>query len=53
MRMRKKKNGIARIEACSEYLIRNKEQIDDLREEGKFPCRLEIGCGKGDFAVAA
>lgn len=53
MRMRKKKNGIARIEACSEYLIRNKEQIDALREEGKFPCRLEIGCGKGDFAVAA
>ena len=53
MRMRKKKNGIARIEACSEYLIRNKKQIDVLREEGKLPCRLEIGCGKGDFAVAA
>ena len=42
MRMRKKKNGIARIEACSEYLIRNKKQIDVLREEGKLPCRLEI-----------
>lgn len=53
MRMRKKKNGLQRIQACSEYLITSKEEIDELRTAGKLPLRLEIGCGKGDFAVAA
>lgn len=53
MRMRKKKNGTARIEACLEYLYKTKEEIDDLRAQGRLPCRLEIGCGKGDFAVVA
>ncbi len=52
MRMRKKRNGNARIQACSDYLIENGEEIDRMREEGLLPCRLEIGCGKGDFAVA-
>lgn len=53
MRVRRKKNGAARLEACSEYLIKSKEEIDALRAEGRFPCRLEIGCGKGDFALQA
>ncbi len=53
MRMRKKKNGFTRIQACSEYLIESAQEIDALRGAGKLPCRLEIGCGKGDFAVSA
>ena len=53
MRMRKKKNGAARIEALSHLLIRSPEDIEKLRAEGRLPCRLEIGCGKGDFAVAS
>ena len=53
MRVRRKKNGAARLEACAEYLINDKEEIDRMREEGKLPCRLEIGCGKGDFALEA
>ena len=54
MRVRKKKNGQARIDACSELLIRN---IEDLRNgydgifDEKRPVHLEIGCGKGNFAV--
>lgn len=53
MRMRKKKNGAARIQACASYLIEDPAEIDKMREEGRLPCRLEIGCGKGDFAVVA
>ena len=54
MRMRKKKHGAERIEACAELLIRD---ITSLREgfDGVFdaerPVHLEIGCGKGNFAV--
>ena len=54
MRMRKKKHGAERIEACSELLIR---RADDLKDgfSGVFPeerpLHLEIGCGKGNFAV--
>lgn len=54
MRMRKKKHGAERIEACSELLIR---RVDDLKDGfgGVFPeerpLHLEIGCGKGNFAV--
>ena len=54
MRVRKKKHGAERIEACSELLIKN---IDSLRDglDGIFdrerPVHLEIGCGKGNFAV--
>lgn len=51
MRMRKKKHGNERIEACSEFLLGGKEEINKLRAEGNMPLRLEIGCGKGDFAV--
>lgn len=54
MRVRKKKNGTQRIEACSELLIKD---IDALKNgfDGIFdserPVHLEIGCGKGNFAV--
>ena len=50
MRMRKKKNGEKRIEACSEYLIT--EPITDLGElfGNGNPVHVEVGCGKGNFA---
>lgn len=47
MRMRKKKNGEARIKACMEYLITNPLQLEEYRN--RFPIELEIGCGKGGF----
>jgi len=47
MRMRKKKNSDARVEACSDYMIHNKEELDLYRD--RLPCALEIGCGKGGF----
>ena len=46
MRMRKKKNGEARINACSEYLIKS---LDDEKLSQMLPAELEIGCGKGRF----
>ena len=56
MRMRRKKHGAERIAACSELLITEYER---LKDEPQFsfpkeaPLRLEIGCGKGDFALPA
>ena len=54
MRMRKKKHGAERIEACAELLIRDissmKEGFSPIFPEEK-PVHLEIGCGKGNFAV--
>ena len=54
MRMRKKKHGAERIEACAELLIRDittlKDGFDGLFDEDR-PVFLEIGCGKGNFAV--
>ena len=53
MRMRKKKNGAARIEACREFLITD---VEKLKEDPQYafpqkrPLHLEIGCGKGSFA---
>lgn len=53
MRMRKKKNGAARIDACRELLISEPEK---LKEDPQYafvirrPLHLEIGCGKGSFA---
>ena len=53
MRMRKKKNGAARIDACRDLLIEN---ISALSEDPQFafsvkrPLYIEIGCGKGNFA---
>jgi tRNA (guanine-N7-)-methyltransferase len=45
MRMRKKKHGAERLEACSEYLL-DKDNI-----EYKDSMMLEIGCGKGAFIL--
>jgi len=47
MRMRKKKNGDARLEACRDYLIKYPEDAEILGE--MLPVELEIGCGKGRF----
>lgn len=53
MRMRKKKNGAARIEACCDLLI---TEVENLKEHPQYafpvkrPLHLEIGCGKGSFA---
>lgn len=48
MRMRKKKHGAERLEACSMYLY-------DIASGGGFdsdsPLMLEIGCGKGAFIL--
>lgn len=63
MRMRKKKHSGERIEACSALLLRLSPDGDGYSAEdgaggvsravfGKeMPLELEIGCGKGDFAV--
>ena len=59
MRMRKKKHGAERIEACKEILITvsssDEESKATLEPQALFaaerPIHLEIGCGKGDFAV--
>ena len=53
MRMRKKKHGAERIEACSELLIKDTSILSEgfsasFGEER--PVHLEIGCGKGSFA---
>ena len=54
MRVKKKKHGAERVEACGKIVIK------DLRAEGNTsqqlfgndnPIRIEIGCGKGDFIV--
>ena len=54
MRMRKKKHGAERIAACSHLLIQDPTV---LRENPQIPFSearplcLEIGCGKGGFAI--
>ena len=53
MRMRKKKNGAARIAACSDLLIENVEALKEAPQYAfseKRPLYIEIGCGKGNFA---
>ncbi len=47
MRMRKKKNSEARLEACAELIINTPEEMENYRN--RFPVYLEIGCGKGGF----
>ena len=53
MRMRKKKHGAERIQACSQLLIEDpaalKEGFDGIFDENR-PVHIEIGCGKGNFA---
>lgn len=55
MRMRKKKHGAERIAACSEILIAEPTSLlGDPRapfSDKDKPLCLEIGCGKGNFAV--
>ncbi len=54
MRMRRKKHGAERIAACSEILIAEPSvpAVDPQVYFGETrPIHLEIGCGKGDFAV--
>lgn len=54
MRMRKKKHGAERIEACSHLLIVPGEEFKADPQSAfteKRPIHLEIGCGKGNFAV--
>ena len=55
MRMRKKKHGDERIQACAELLIADPSVLKEdpaapFSDKGKKLC-LEIGCGKGNFAV--
>ena len=51
MRMRKKKHGAERIAACSDLLFTDRAQIEAFLAEKGNGCELEIGCGKGDFAI--
>ena len=53
MRMRKKKHGAERIAACSDLLFTERAQIEAFLAENGGSCELEIGCGKGDFAIEA
>ena len=53
MRMRKKKHGEERINACAELRICEPSTLqsgfDGIFEQDR-PIHLEIGCGKGKFA---
>ncbi len=57
MRMRKKKHGAERIAACAAYQITDPTALSALSEDptavfGRArPIHLEIGCGKGNFAI--
>ena len=49
MRMRKKKYGAQRLQACGDYILG--DGINDPKTvfANEKPTHLEIGCGKGDF----
>lgn len=51
MRMRKKKHGAERMEACRELWLSDKAQADEIVRSIKGSKKLcvEIGCGKGTF----
>lgn len=57
MRMRKKKHGAERIAACSALLIEDVSPLSTLMSHPDAifpvarPIHMEIGCGKGNFAV--
>ncbi len=53
MRMRKKKHGAERIAACAELLFTDRAEIENFLQNNGGRCELEIGCGKGDFAIEA
>lgn len=53
MRMRKKKHGAERIEACAELRIAEASVMQngfDAIFSNSNPVHMEIGCGKGNFA---
>ena len=53
MRMRKKKHGAERIEACAELRISDPSLMKDGFGDifgNDAPVHIEIGCGKGNFA---
>ncbi len=51
--MRKKKHGPERIAACADYLIADPTALSDPAAifGADRPLHLEIGCGKGNFAI--
>ncbi len=55
MRMRKKKHGAERLDACREFLIENIEEplcdIGEALDMSGAEVWLEIGAGKGGFAI--
>ncbi len=57
MRMRRKKHGPERIAACADYRIENPAALAELSEHPDAifgvarPLHVEIGCGKGNFAM--
>ncbi len=57
MRMRKKKHGAERIAACASLLIQDVAPLSELTTNPTAifptarPIHMEIGCGKGNFAV--
>lgn len=56
MRMRKKRNGSERILACSDILVPKETEFTEILQmfgDQNRALRLEIGCGKGSFAVGS
>lgn len=54
MRVKKKKHGFERLESCKEVLLQEPEQLKGGAKAvfgNELPLYLEIGCGKGDFAI--
>lgn len=54
MRMRKKRHGSERISACADILVGKEATFTEILQYFKQPEQpfcLEIGCGKGSFAV--
>lgn len=54
MRIKKKKHGAERLEACGDIVIKDLKTAGNTAKElfgNDNPVRIEIGCGKGDFIV--
>lgn len=54
MRVKKKKHGAERLEACGDIVIKDLKTRGSTAQElfgNDNPVRIEIGCGKGDFIV--
>lgn len=52
MRVKKKKYGAQRLEACGNIVIKDLKEAGNTSEKlfgNNNPLRIEIGCGKGDF----